>query len=456
MNRQLLHTPEGVRDIYSEECARKLALEERIRSVFHLYGYEDIETPTFEFFDIFNKERGSVTSSEMFKFFDRDNNTLVLRPDMTPSIARCVAKYYMDEQGPVRLCYVAPSFINSTSYQGRMKESTQTGAELIGDDSSDGDAEMIAMVIASLKAAGLEEFQVELGQVEFYRGLVEESGMDQETQEKLRELIENKNFFGVEELLTEQTMARELKEVFLKLPELFGDIAQIRLARSLTTNRRALRAIERLEQIQEILDCYGLGDYVSYDLGMLSKYSYYTGIIFKAYTYGVGDYIVTGGRYDKLLVQFGKDAAAVGFAIVVDQLMLALSRQKLGPQVSMTEIMVLYEQTARVAAIRLAGQFREWGVAVQLTSRNPEHDTWFYQDYALRNHIHTLLYLEGDGSQITVCDLKGHKNVVQTTAEYAKSLIEKAASASADPGAGKMAGTSVDSASGTMTKEGNV
>lgn len=196
MNRQLLHTPEGVRDIYSEECARKLALEERIRSVFHLYGYEDIETPTFEFFDIFNKERGSVTSSEMFKFFDRDNNTLVLRPDMTPSIARCVAKYYMDEQGPVRLCYVAPSFINSTSYQGRMKESTQTGAELIGDDSSDGDAEMIAMVIASLKAAGLEEFQVELGQVEFYRGLVEESGMDQETQEKLRELIENKNFLN--------------------------------------------------------------------------------------------------------------------------------------------------------------------------------------------------------------------------------------------------------------------
>ena len=98
MNRQLLHTPEGVRDIYSEECARKLALQERIRGVFHLYGYEDIETPVFELFDIFNKERGSVSSSEMFKFFDRDNNTLVLRPDMTPSIARCVAKYYMDEE----------------------------------------------------------------------------------------------------------------------------------------------------------------------------------------------------------------------------------------------------------------------------------------------------------------------------------------------------------------------
>ena len=138
---------------------------------------------------IFNKERGSVRSSEMYKFFDRDNNTLVLRPDMTPSIARCAAKYYMDEPGPLRLCYLAPTFLNSASYQGRLNESTQTGVELIGDDSPDADAEMIALVIDSLKAAGLTDFQVELGQVEFYRGLVEESGMDEEAQESLRELI---------------------------------------------------------------------------------------------------------------------------------------------------------------------------------------------------------------------------------------------------------------------------
>lgn len=425
MNRQLLHTPEGVRDIYWEECARKLALEERLRNVFHLYGYGDIETPTFEFFDIFNKERGSVTSSEMFKFFDRDNNTLVLRPDMTPSIARCAAKYYMDEQGPLRLCYVASTFINSTSYQGRPKESTQTGAELIGDDSCDGDAEMIAMVIASLKAAGLREFQVELGQVEFYRGLVEEAGMDEETQEKLRELIENKNFFGVEELLTEQTMAPELKAVFLKLPELLGDIAQIRLAKSLTTSGRALGAIERLEKIQGILDCYGLGDYVSYDLGMLSKYSYYTGIIFKAYTYGVGDYIVTGGRYDKLLVQFGKDAAAVGFAIVVDQLLLALSRQKVGPQVSMTGHLILYEETARAAAIGLAGRFRKQGTAVQLTSRNPRLEAAFYQDYGHRHQIRTLLHLEADGSRVTVYDLESQEKKVWLTTDYMAAVSGK-------------------------------
>ena len=371
MDRQLLHTPEGVRDIYAEECARKLAVQKKIQNVFRLYGYQDIETPVFEFFDIFKKERGSAGTREMYKFFDRENNTLVLRPDITPSIARCVAKYFREETGPLRLCYLGSAYLNTVSYRGRLHETTQTGVELIGDNTSDGDGEMIALVIDALKAAGLQEFQVELGQVDFFRGLVEEAGMDGETQEQLRELIENKNFFGVEELLSRQSMSEEQKQVFLKLPELFGNIEQIRLASTLTSNQRALRAIDRLERVQEILDIYGLGDYVSYDLGMLSKYSYYTGIIFKAYTYGTGEYLVTGGRYDKLLIQFGKDAPAVGFAIVVDQLMLALSRQKIETDVFMVDTIILYEPSARETAILLAGHFRQGNTPVQLI-RKPD------------------------------------------------------------------------------------
>lgn len=409
MKNQLLHTPEGVRDIYAEECARKMALQDKIREVFHLYGYRNIETPTFEFFDIFKKERGSVIPREMFKFFDRDNNTLVLRPDMTPSIARCVAKYYMEETMPLRLCYLEPTFINSTSYQGRWKESTQTGVELIGDDSSDADAEMIALVIDSLKATGLQEFQVELGQVEFYRGLVEESGMEEDVQEQLRELIENKNYFGVEALLNTQTMDSSLKQIFLKLPELFGDIEQIRLAKTMTDNLRAVQAIEHLERVQEILDVYGLGDYVSYDLGMLSKYSYYTGIIFKAYTYGTGEYIVTGGRYDKLLIQFGKDAPAVGFAIVVDQLMMALGRQKIETRIDMVHTMILYDGSSRPRAIRLAGDFRNKHMAVQLVRKSPQSELGIYRAYAGRFRIRNILYLEGDGTRVQIYDMVSGK-----------------------------------------------
>lgn len=399
MNNQLLHTPDGVRDIYGDECARKLAVQEQIKNVFHLYGYQNIETPAFEFFDIFKAERGSVDSREMYKFFDRENNTLVLRPDITPSIARCVAKYFMDEQLPLRLCYLGSTFQNSTSYRGRLKEATQTGVEMIGDDLIDADAEMIAIAIDALKATGLKEFQVELGQVDFYRGLLEEAHMDEETQDQLRELIENKNYFGVEELLSEQTMSPELKRLFLKLPELFGDIDQIRLAKSMTSNLRAVRAIERLEKIQEILDSYGLGDYVSYDLGMLSKYSYYTGIIFKAYTYGTGDYIVAGGRYDKLLEQFGKNAPAVGFAIEVDRLMSTLSRQKICTKTDDVDTMILYEESARAEAIRMAGELRAEKKSVQLLRKDSLHSFSEYLACASRQKIKSLIYLDGDGKR---------------------------------------------------------
>ncbi|MCD8082413.1 MAG: ATP phosphoribosyltransferase regulatory subunit [Clostridiales bacterium] len=417
MSNQLLHTPEGVRDIYGAECARKQKIEDEIRNVFHLYGYQDIETPTFEFFDIFKAERGSVGTREMYKFFDRDNNTLVLRPDMTPPIARCAAKYYMDETMPIRLCYNGSTYNNSASYRGRLKETTQTGAELIGNDSADADAEMIAVVIDALRAAGLRDFQVELGQVEFYRGLVEEAGMSDEMKDRLRELIENKNYFGVEELLNRQVMKPELKRLFLKLPELFGDIEQIRLAKSMTDNPGARRAIERLERVQEILEGYGLGDYVSFDLGMLSKYSYYTGIIFKAYAYGTGEYLVTGGRYDRLLEQFGKKSPAIGLAIMVDQLMMALSSQKIRIETPTTQMLILYEESARLSGIRLATRLRGQGTSVQLTLRREEQSKDEYVAYAKRHGIRRLLYLGGDGLRVMDHDMETDEVHIRSCAD---------------------------------------
>lgn len=403
---KLLHTPEGVRDIYDLECARKHVVQEKINDVFHLYGYHDIETPTFEYFDIFNKERGSVSSREMFKFFDRDNNTLVLRPDMTPAIARCVAKYFFDETMPVRLCYLEQTFTNNSSYQGRLKEITQTGVELIGDDSEGADAEMIAMVIDGLKAAGLKKFQVELGQVDFFRGLAEEAGMDEETQERLRELIENKNFFGVESLLTESAMADSLKSVFLKLPELFGSLEHVKLAKNMTSNPKALHAIERLEKVHAILESYGLAGYVSYDLGMLSKYQYYTGLIFKGYTYGTGDYIVTGGRYDKLLLQFGKDAPAIGFAIGIDQLLIAMARQKIDIPVDSVHTMVLYEADILEHALQLSMHLRKNGMKVQMICRSPKKDFEEYLAFAGRNGLHNLFYLNKPGDTMEFWDTR--------------------------------------------------
>lgn len=392
MNNQLLHTPEGVRDIYNEECEKKLVLQEKLHHVLKRYGYQDIQTPTFEFFDVFQKERGSVISKEMYKFFDREGNTLVLRPDITPSIARSAAKYYMEEEMPIRFCYIGNTFINNSSYQGRMKESTQLGCELIGDESTDADGEMIAVVIQCMLASNLTEFQVELGQVDFFKGLIEEAGIEEEIEWKLRELIENKNYFGVEELLEGENIAKENIAVFLKLQELFGSAEKLTEARALTKNKLALHAIDRLEKIYHILELYGLEKYVSFELGMLGRYKYYTGIIFKGYTYGTGDMIVTGGRYNSLLKQFGKDAPSIGFAINIDQLLLALSRQKIKVPLKEDTILVLYEcgQENRKKGILLAEKLRKEEKRVILLRKKEEKDWISYVEYADRNNIHKL------------------------------------------------------------------
>lgn len=389
----LLHTPEGVRDIYNGECARKLTIQERMHKVLRSYGFHDIQTPMFEFFDIFNKERGTVASKNMYKFFDREGNTLVLRPDITPSIARCVAKYYKEEELPIRLCYMGNTFINNSSYQGKLKEATQLGAELINDDTSDADAEMLALTIECLLQSGLKEFQVEVGHADFFLGLVEEAKFEEEEINELKSLMLSKNLFGVETLISEKEMPENLKELFMKLPALFGTAENLEYAKAKTQNKRALHAIDRLEKLYAILDSYGLSDYVTFDLGMLSKYNYYTGIIFRAFTYGNGEPIVNGGRYGNLLEQFGKKAPAIGVAIEVDQLMVALSRQKIN-EMEEKDVLVLYPSEERKSAIAFANKLREQGKHVALVRKSSRRSLEEYKAYGDRSNFGEIYLVE--------------------------------------------------------------
>ena len=163
---RIFHTPEGVRDIYNGECSQKHHLQAEIYKVFRSYGYEEIETPSIEYFEVFSKEVGTVPSRDLYKFFDREGNTLVLRPDFTPSVSRACATYFNPDQQVVTLCYTGNTFVNNSSYQGRLKETTQMGVERIGDDSPEADAELLAMTIESLLASGLTEFQISVGQVD--------------------------------------------------------------------------------------------------------------------------------------------------------------------------------------------------------------------------------------------------------------------------------------------------
>ena len=404
MKNQLLHTPEGVRDIYNKECARKLAVQENIHEVFASCGYKDIQTPTFEFFDIFNKERGSVASREMFKFFDRDGNTLVLRPDITPSVARAATKYFMDEDMPIRLCYMGNTYINNSSYQGRLKEVTQLGCELIGDATVDADAEIVAMVVQCMMASGLKDFQVQIGQVDYFNGLVEDAGIDEEIQDQLRELIENKNYFGVDELLTSINVDDKTKKSFLGMADLFGGFDVLAKAKENTDNEKSLKAVERLEKLYRVLEYYKLEEHVSFELDMLGHYKYYTGIIFRAYTYGTGDAIVTGGRYDNLIAQFGKDAPSVGFAIVVDRLMLALSSQKIDVELPEGQTIILYEQDKLEEAVSAACRLRAQGIRVELIRRFKEKTIENYLEYANNYGASTIYYLGDEANEVSLYD----------------------------------------------------
>ena len=397
MKNQLLHTPEGVRDIYNEECEKKLELQDRLHKALKRHGYHSIQTPTFEFFDIFGKEVGTIPSSELYKFFDREGNTLVLRPDITPSIARSAAKYFMDEDMPIRLSYMGNTFINNHSYQGRLKESTQLGAELIGDDTVDADAEMIAMAIDALKSSGLKDFQISVGHVEFFRGLMEAAGLSEEQEEVIRELIANKNFFGVEEEISDCSMNQNLKELFGMLGTIYDNAASFEEAKTYAADYpRVYKAIRRLEDLDAVLKIYGVDKYVTYEFGMLSSYHYYTGVIFAGYTYGSGEPIVKGGRYDKLLTYFGKDAASIGFAIAVDQLMAAISRQKIEITVKHDNQLIVYKPEYRREAVKKAITLRAKDCNVELIAWAMDKSKADYEAYALRNQIAELTFMDGE------------------------------------------------------------
>ena len=395
MANNLLHTPEGVRDIYGTECEVKNKLQNILSQTLKTYGYHSISTPTFEFFDIFNGERGTLSSKEMYKFFDREGNTLVLRPDITPSIARASAKYYADETVPLRFSYTGNVFINNSSYQGLMKESTQMGAELVGDYSVQGDGELIALAIELLLKSGLSKFVIDIGHAGFFKALIKDTGLGEDDEEQLKLLIDNKNYFGIENLVESKHMRKDLKDILMALPKLSGSVNILKDVRQMTDNKEALEAIERLENIYKIVCAYGYVKYISFDLGMLTTYDYYTGVIFRAYTYGSGDAVVKGGRYDHLVGQFGKDAPAVGFALIIDQLLLALNRQNISLDIETPSYLIIYDVCDFSYAIKVAQELRSKEILVTMIL----HDNFNSTDinvYCKNNHIQKVITIHGE------------------------------------------------------------
>lgn len=386
--KRLVHTPEGVRDIYGKEYANKQTVQKLFREKLHSYGYQDIQTPTFEFFDVFSREIGTTPSKELYKFFDKEGNTLVLRPDFTPSIARCAAKYFPVENIPLRFCYMGNNFINTSDLQGKLKETTQMGAELLGDGSPEADAEMIAMLVEALSNAGLREFQVSVGQIDYFKGLCAHAQLDEETEFALRGFISNRNEFGAQELLLGKNIPEQSIQALLGVNSLFGSCEILDRALEASDNPRSQKAIERLKQVYERLKVYGVDRYISFDLAMVSKYNYYTGVIFNAYTYQAGSAIAKGGRYDNLLEKFGKPAPATGFVVMIDDLVTALTRQKICPEPENKNILLLYTGDFG-SAVAKAKSYREQGCFAVLMRQEQSMEQ--YEKFAADNNFSEVI-----------------------------------------------------------------
>ncbi|NLY19434.1 MAG: ATP phosphoribosyltransferase regulatory subunit [Clostridiaceae bacterium] len=367
MKRWNIYTPEGMQDILIEQCYVKRELENKIRKMFIQSGYNEIETPTAEFYDVFSGEQSLIPQEDMFKFTDQQGRILVLRPDMTIPVARIAATKLKDNLWPVKCCYIGNTFSYNELGGGKQKEFTQAGVEILGIKSPEADAELIALAVQSLQLAGIDEFQIDIGQVDFFKGLMEQSGLTEQEAEEIRELIDKKDFVGVEQLVNSHAIPDDLKELILNLPRYFGSVELIDELEKKNISGKALNALKYLKDVLEILDDWGFGDHVAIDLGMVQSMNYYTGIVFRGFTYGIGFPVLSGGRYDNLIKRFGLDCPATGFSLGINMILMALERQKKMPRKPGGGVYILYTIKGRKKAFEVLNEIKKKGEVAELS-----------------------------------------------------------------------------------------
>ena len=417
MKNYKLHTVEGVKDFLPGEQKQKNEIEQRISSVFDRYGYEPIQTPTFEYVEVFAEEDGNISRGEMYKFLDRKGNVLALRPDLTPPIARVAATSFQDDVFPLRLSYVGSAYRYVEGYQGKLHEFTQAGVELLGNNSVYSDAEIIAVAANILRVSGVEEFVVHLGQVEFFKSIMEEAQLGQDIIEEIRVLIENKNIVALEEITASNNINPEITKLLLELPKLCGDITIINKAKGLTKNQKALQALEEVELIYDLLKEYGVEESITFDLGMVSRLEYYTGIIFKAYAYGSGSEIIGGGRYDTLIGRFGKDVPATGFGVNIHELLAAINKQEIKLNTWDTETLVMYTAAGRKIAIQTSEELRRTGSYLENSLLGDDVDV--NVAYAKQKNIGGILFFKDD-EKVELINIKSNERFTTKVSDMLK------------------------------------
>ncbi len=314
--------PHGLADLFYEAAAEKDQLEGALAATFARWGYTRIVLPTFEYADCLATEASPSAVHEMYRFFDHDGQEVALRPDMTVPTARVVGTRLYDQVLPLRFYYMGSVFRRVEAQAGNRREFTQAGVEMIGADTPEADAEVIAVSVAALQAMGVADFQINLGNVAYLRGILNEVSGENGTLRHLERAIERKNPVSLERCLSEMTLPGEACDAIRALPTLCGRGDVLDEADRLASNGAARQAVERLRQVYDLLRIKGVSEHVILDLGEVRSMGYYTGVTYHGYVGGLGFPLCSGGRYDRLISHFGTDLPAIGFALGIERALL--------------------------------------------------------------------------------------------------------------------------------------
>ncbi len=367
--------PYGTRDFLPREAAEKRAIETAIAEEFNRWGYDEIVTPTVELLDTLTAVSGSDMEPHMFKLFDKNNRTLALRHEMTTPIARVAASRMKEEKLPLKLSYISSVFRYEQTQTGRQCEFHQAGVELLGSDKPTTDAEIIALAVSVMKQAGLNDFIICLGQVDFINGLMKQCGIESKDKAKIRSAIEQRDLVGLNRIVDHTDISEDAKTKVKEIPLLHGGKDVLKKAYSMINNEQSRKALDNLSEIYTLLEAYNVAEYITFDLGVIRDFSYYTGMVFEAYTPGLGYPLCGGGRYDNMLTDFGTELSATGFAVGIERIMLALERHGLKCEKKQRDVYVAFAAGKATEAIKAVQKLRRAGEACELApgpSSEPE------------------------------------------------------------------------------------
>lgn len=358
--------PTGVQDILPRECRVLMNVRERLTRAFEARGYDPVLSAAVEYYDTYAGIRNALEQERMFKFTDSDGRLLVLRPDATLSISRIAATKLQEKHA--RLYYFLDKWDAQNGGGVKSREIIQAGVERLGEEGAFSDAQTIAFAIDCMRETGLSDCIVDIGHVGFMKGLLEECGLSDLQAEEVRASLNSKDGLNAERLLRNAGAKEETLSAVRALPTLFGGAEVFARAKQLTKNARALSAIEHLEQVHRILSDMGYERSICFDLGTGKSLSYYSGIVFSGLVREVGASILSGGRYDGLADDFGKHIPAVGFAIGLKRVLVALERQGNLPAQPVADVAVACEEGAEGEADALCKQLIAEGKRVTLAA----------------------------------------------------------------------------------------